>query len=243
MKKINKLFVWLILPMMVMSCDEDETADVSSITYYPLIEVTGPSFLWIGLNESFSEPGVSATEKGQTIDVVTSYTGRFSGYSGNTLPNEPDQYNVIYSAINVDGFAGTASRTLVKIDNGDMVSDISGLYEATVTRVGGESYSGIRVLIWELSPGVFEISSTIAGFYGEGRGFGDGYLGRGGTITINDITTNDFTFGTAVFPLWGDPVAITSMTVDASTKTIDYVAETSAFGNGYWDITLVQVQP
>ncbi|MEP4532774.1 MAG: BT_2262 family domain-containing protein [Cyclobacteriaceae bacterium] len=240
MKAINKLFGLLAFAVLFVACDEDDTANTSSITYYPVFEVTGAAVLQLGTSEDFSDPGVVATEQGTEIDVTTSFVGRFSGYSGASLPNEVDEYSVLYSAVNVDGFAGTTSRTLYRVDNGDMTTSISGLYSATVVRSTGVMYSDINVLVWEKSPGVFEISHGIGGYYGEGSGFGDGYLARGATVTVNDLATNDFTFGQMQFPIWGNVVDITSMTVNAGAKTITY--HTLADFGGEWDITLTQIQ-
>ncbi|MFY0600208.1 MAG: DUF5012 domain-containing protein [Cyclobacteriaceae bacterium] len=241
MNSIYKRFGGLMLfSVLFMACEDDETANTSSITFYPEFEVTGASSLQIGINDDYVEPGILATEQGAQIDVSVSYTGRFTGFSGTEIPNTADQYTVNYSALNVDGFAGSASRTVFKIDNGDFVSSIAGLYSSTVVRSTGVTYSDILVLVWETAPNVYEISSYIGGYYGEGSGFGDGYLARGGTITVNDIATNDFTFGQAQFPIWGNVVDITSMTVDPATKTISY--STLADFGGMWDITMTQVE-
>jgi hypothetical protein len=82
----------------------------------------------------------------------------------------------------------------------------------------------------------------VGGFYGDGRGDGDASLSRGGTITVNNLATNDFTFTPGFIQNFGLDVGITSMTVDAATKTITFIAE-GDFANGKWTVTMTQLQP
>ncbi|MDH5399989.1 MAG: DUF5011 domain-containing protein [Cyclobacteriaceae bacterium] len=239
---INKSILFLLLMPLLFGCKGDlETEGISRITYFPDFEMEGDALIIISPGESFTDPGIKAFENGVELSVSSSVTGRFSGYKGGAVGTEPDEYIITYEAVNADGFPGMASRTVIAVNTGDFAPSIEGIYSATTTRSTGESYSGIRVLIWNTGGNTYEISHGIGGFYGGGRNYGDGYLARGGTITINDIGAGDFSFGQMQFPIWGNTVDITDMTIDVATRTISY--STLADFGGVWDVVLTQVQP
>lgn len=241
---MKKLFVYIsFAAAALVSCNDDlESEGISKVTYFPEFVIEGGDFYLIDEGETFTEPGINVLEQGSEIPFTSTFIGRYSGYSGSTIGSAPDQYDLTYSAINRDGFAASVSRTIVKIHTGDLVTNIAGAYEAESVRVNGVSYDPAMVLIWEIEPGVYEISCSVGGFYADGRGDGDGSLSKGGTITVNNLATNNFTFTPGFIDNFLSEVGITSMTVDPSTKTITFVAE-GDFANGKWDVTMTQIQP
>src|SRR5690606_31559654 len=86
--------------------------------------------------EAFTLPGATATEQGTEIPVSRNITGTyFAGVVNDIDTSVPDIYNVTYSAVNVDGFTGSASRTVfVKPPTGDLVNSLEGTYLATSLR-------------------------------------------------------------------------------------------------------------
>ena len=228
--------------MVLLACKgELETEGISRITYFPEFVLEGDELMVISPGDPFTEPGVKALENGVELQVESVVTGRFTGYKGSAIGTASDEYTVTYSAVNQDGFPGSATRTILAVNTGDFAPSIEGIYSSTTIRTTGEAYEGIRVLIWKTGPDTYEISQGIGGFYGQGRNYGDGYIARGATVAINDLGANDFTFGQMQFPVWGNTVDITEMTIDVAARTISYhvVAD---FG-GQWDIVLTQVQP
>ncbi len=225
------------------ACNNDlATEGLSRITYFPEFVLEGEDWYLIDEGEDFVDPGIKVLEQGQEIPFTQTFTGRYSGYVGSEIGSEPDQYTLTYRAVNQEGFPATTSRTVVAVNTGDLVNSISGAYWSDAVRVTGVSYDPVLVLIWEVEPNVYEISCSVGGFYADGRGDGDISLARGGTIKVNNLAANDFTFTPAFFESFQLNVAITSMTVDPATKTITFVAE-GDFANGKWTVTMTQIQP
>ena len=242
--KINVSALIVALSIALFSCNEEgDSVGISTKTFFPSFELTGGDLLVVPEGSAFTDPGVLATENGQELAVTSEVVGRFTGFSGsNTIGADPDQYIFTYSAINGEGHSGTDVRNVVRINTGDFASSIEGAYSASTTRSTGEAFANILVLIWETAPGVYEITHGLGGFYGDagGRNFGDDFLLRGLGVTVNDISTNDFTFSQGQFPTWGNVADIQSMTVDVATRTITYNIRAD-FG-GVWDVVLTQMR-
>ncbi len=240
---MKKLFICTILAATTLvSCNSDlETEGLSRITYFPEFLLEGEDFYLIDEGAPFTEPGIKVLEQGSEIPFTSTYRGRYSGYSGSTIGTDPDQYNLTYDAVNKDGFAASASRTIIAVNTGDLLTSLEGAYSSNPVRINGVSYDPSVVMIWKTAPNVYEISCSVGGFYADGRGDGDASLSKGGTITVNNLATNDFTFTPGFIDNFGLEVGITSMTVDAATKTITFVSE-GDFANGKWNVTMTQLQ-
>lgn len=235
-----KYILLAILPVVLLSgCYEDMPK--GELITYPTIVFTGETSITLAPGETYVEPGVEAFQGDAALPLETTVTSRYRGYSGTEVGTDPDVYYVNYSATNEDGFVGTAARTvIVPPVAGDLVTDLSGLYSATTTRVGGENYSDMQVMIWPEGGNVFGMSCNIGHFYADGRGFGPTdnlYLGAGSTITVNG--PGDYTFTAGTFAGFGITFTITSMTVNPATKTITWSGE-GDFANSVWDVVAVQ---
>jgi Domain of unknown function (DUF5012) len=241
---MKKLFIYTTLAAVsLMGCNLDlETEGISRITYFPEFVMEGEDFYLIDEGDPFVDPGIEVLEQGTAIPFTSTFRGRYTGYSGSTIGTDPDQYNLTYDAVNKDGFAASESRTIVAVNTGDLVTSIEGAYTSNPVRINGVSYAPSVVMIWKVAPNVYEISCSVGGFYADGRGDGDLSLSRGGTITINNIATNDFTFTTGYIENFDSDVGITSMTINPATKTITFVAK-GDFANGLWNVTMTQIQP
>lgn len=104
----------------------------SEVTEYAEFEVTGGEFLYLDLGSTFTDPGVTATAGGESLDVAI---------SGSVDTNTPGVYILEYSAVNADGFPATTTRYVAV---GDMEvafgRDLSGTYAVgtrtnTVTQI------------------------------------------------------------------------------------------------------------
>lgn len=238
----------------LISCTEDPIP--SKITYFPIITQNSPEVtrMFVEQGDAFTDPGAVATENDEVIDLSTSYVGH---YRNNTFKetldtNVSDIYEIQYSAINVDGFAGVSTREVIVAKTGDLVNSIAGLYTSTVFRNGSQgapasNYTDIEyVLIWENADGTYGISDTFGGWYEYGRAIA-GSETPGATIVANNIATNDFSFpGTQTNTYFGGASNILSLTVDPATKTLvlttKWVAPGTPPTNYTFVSTLTQVQ-
>lgn len=227
MKKII-LYLTIISCGVFTSCETDDTAGVSQVTNYAVFDLAGPQEIFLHKGEEYVEPGATATEAGEPVDVSVSGTGIFRGGDFNT--DVSDFYNLTYSAVNKDGFVASASRTVVVAHNGDLKTDISGLYRSTIVRDGNADpqYADLEyILIWQNADGTFSMNDVTGGYYWLGRGYGLAYAGPGGKITVNG--ENDFSYGPAVgVGAFGGSAVISDMSTDAAAKTIDF--------NTTWDV-------
>lgn len=242
MKKIIALLV--IASTFFVACDDIDTANVSSITNYPLITVIGSNPIFVPLGGTYADPGASATENGAPIAFTSAGSGNYR--KATTVDtNIADEYSQTYTATNKDGFKASAVRKVIVYKTGDLVNSIEGVYTSTVSRNGvtpSNAYRNIKyIYIWKNADGSYEISDSFGGWYQYGRGLGLSYITPGGKIIANNIATNDFSFpGTQTNLGFGGNSEITSLTVNAATKTL---VLTNSWDLGYIFVaTLTQVQ-
>jgi hypothetical protein len=242
----KKLSGLILIAAVFVSCEKDLTSEnLSTITYYPVFEKTGPSLVLASLGTAFTDPGIKAIENGKEIPVTTTVTGTIQGYSGIAVNSDvADEYLFQYSATNSDGFKGNDSRTVWIAKTGDLVTSIEGLYTSTVERNGNQSaqYKNMAyVLIYKTGANTYKISDGIGGYYAIGRAYGAGYRAGTTTITANNIATNDFsidgTFGVGAF---GGVATLSGITVDPVAKTVSFITDWDA---GYtFVVKMTQVQ-
>ena len=112
---MKKFFIYMTVVAGLVACNNDlESEGVSRITYFPEFVLEGSDFVITDDASSYTEPGIEVLEQGSPIDFTTTYTGRYTGYSGTTIGTDDDQYTVTYDAVNRDGFAASASRTVCR---------------------------------------------------------------------------------------------------------------------------------
>ncbi len=248
MKNIIKIITLIIFSgALITSCSSDEdTANVSQITSYPIITINGDAEIFIEQGTAYNEEGAISTEDGSEIETVISYgSGTYFGDAG-VDTSSPDQYVVSYSATNKDGFDGSAFRTVWVAKTGDLVNSIEGLYLSSVQRAPDftvtAQYTDLEyVIIKSTGANTYELTHAVGGYYDYGRGYGFGYAARNAEITANNIATNDFSITQAQFPIWGNTVDITEFMVDAGSKTITFTGDGN-FGNGTFRVQLTQVE-
>ena len=149
-------------------------------------------------------------------------------------------YSVTYSAVNVDGFSSSATRTVIVYDPSATDRDISGDYT-----VAGESYrivkttgaktafSGQDVTISKLAPGIYSISDFLGGYYDQRAGYGSSYAMNGYFQLNND---NTITALYAHVKGWNDDAENIVASYDEATGKI--VSEVEYASNYIWYITL-----
>jgi hypothetical protein len=233
-KKINKMkkiisLIIIAIGGLFAACTEVETKDVSKVTYYPNIEVLGDEVMYIAKGATFTDPGAKA----MAGDTEIKYTSEASGqYRGEKTLNTAvtDEYIITYSALNADGFKGSATRKVIVYENGNLTTDISGVYKCNVNRSGSSPITAQNIkfiYIWKNADGSYGLSDAFGGWYQYHRGFGIGYITPGGKIIANDIATNSFSFPSnpIVNTGFGGNVDITGVTVNAATKKIVITAK------------------
>jgi hypothetical protein len=240
---MKKLFLYLsVIILISLGCENDIGIDPSEITYFPKMEMKGKSVINLECNAtSFADPGVTALEGGNSVEVKVITHGR---YFGSNSVNGPDVYDINYTAINVDGIPGSVLRTVyVPPCNGNFVNSIEGVYESTVVRNGVVSpqYQGLKyVYVKKVGNNVYQLSDAIGGYYDFGRGYGSDYAFVGLTVTANNLAANDFTYGPTVQGgAFGGDCDLTAFSVVPATKTINFETKWLTYK---FVVTLTQVQ-
>jgi len=250
-QKMKYFYLILVLVAGVTSSciNEITTADVSRQTDFPVITLNGEAFQVVLQGEPYVEQGAVATEGGEEIPNETNYSdGLYFGSPG-VDTDVPDLYSVAYSAVNADGFSGSALRSVMVVPpSGDLVTSIEGVYTSDVQRAPsftpGPPYEDLEYIFISKVVGTdnqYVISHAIGGYYDMGRGYGPGYSAQGAVITANSIPGNDFSVSQAQFPIWGNTVDITQMTVNPEAKMITFTGDGN-FGNGTFKVQLTQLQ-
>ncbi len=242
---LKDLSVIMLIAIACVSCEKTYTSDnLSTLTYYPKFEMTGAELVLSPLGTAYTDPGIKAIENGKEISVTTTIVGTIQSYSGTTVNSSlANEYLIVYSATNSDGFVGTASRTVWVAKTGDLATSIEGLYTSTVVRNGSSSaqYTNMKyILIYKTGTNTYKISDGIGGYYAIGRAYGVDYRAVSGNITAVDIPSNNFTYpGTFGVGAFGGAATMSGMSVNAVTKKITF---TTAWDAGYtFVVTLTQV--
>ncbi|MDW3211509.1 MAG: hypothetical protein R8N23_16680 [Reichenbachiella sp.] len=237
----NIIYIGSLLLIFALSgCEGDlETEGVSRTTYFANFEFEGEEVEYTTPG-AFTDPGVIATEDGAMLEHTTSISGLYTGYSDSDVA-VMDIYSFTYTAINSDGYPGSAVRTVYAMNpNEDMTVGLEGVYTASTVRNDGSTSSDIEVWISKTGTNTYTLSHASGGFYSEGFGYGDGYRAGGATVTINDLASNDFTTTQGLYPAWGNTITIQNFDVNAGTNTITYDAISDFASGRTWVVTLVQ---
>ncbi|MBK9632420.1 MAG: DUF5011 domain-containing protein [Saprospiraceae bacterium] len=142
----NILMVFSLILVSLSSCElEDTTADVSRITYYPILTLKGAQWNTIDQGGSFTDPGATAKEGDTEINV------KVGGDVVDT--NTPGVYTITYTALNKDGYSATEYRYVAVIAPNVKGLDMSGsskrnagaLGVSTVTKISDNFYKSDNV--------------------------------------------------------------------------------------------------
>ncbi len=245
------LFTFSIIGLIITSCDPSVEApgaeDESQVTYLPKITLNGESEVVLDCSTtSYTDPGAIAEAAGSEIELNSSLTGIYFGSSSIDMP---DLYSIAYSAYNEDGIPAAEFRYIEwPACNGDMVTNISGMYTASILRTQPSSGNTVNYtteaygpyFIIDLGGDIYQLSDAIGCFYEYGYGYGPDYAATGMTITANDIASNDFTHDDVIgVGLFGGALNMTDFSVNPTNKTIEFTTEWSF---GYiFEVTLTQV--
>jgi len=137
---IIKYYCSFLVILLLAACKKDPDVTItdtqigeSKITYFVDMSLKGDEFVAIVKGQPFTDPGVTATEKGQPVDVKV---------SGSVNTAQMGIYPITYSAVNKDGFAKSIKRYVAVLPEApDPSVDLSGTYasgtspQATITKI------------------------------------------------------------------------------------------------------------
>ena len=210
MKKIYLYGLTAVLALVgLSSCGSDEHTD-SRLTYYPVLEMQGDDFIAVPVGTSYTDPGCKATLGGEDYSDKVKVTGL-----DEVDVNQLGLYDIIYTAVNADGFASTASRTVCVYDP-TVTLDIAGTYStdmaATTYGTAGRTFADyaaafgntsqcVGITFSQFAPGIFYCNDLFGGWYNQIRGYGANY-DMTGYVCLNP--DNTITLLSSYIKGWGD---------------------------------------
>lgn len=147
--KYLKILSSLACFFLLASCEKTEevnnTEDKighSRVIYFPSISIVGESVILVPLGGTFTDPGAVAQVAGADVPYTT---------SGTVNNNATGVYQLIYTAVNSEGFSKSTSRIVVvyATDASAASNDLSGNYARTLNG---------QIARWtKLAPGVYSV--------------------------------------------------------------------------------------
>ncbi|MEN3322811.1 immunoglobulin-like domain-containing protein [Mariniflexile soesokkakense] len=144
MKNIYKVLLCITV-LFLSSCDTETTGDVSRVTNYAVIEINGDSEVIINQGAAWTDPSATVTLAGEPYPFETSRV---------VDPNVPGVYYITYSAVNDEGYAATATRTVVVVSTATETCDLSGTWKRSNNSPGTMTRTGMRRYTYDNAGGV-----------------------------------------------------------------------------------------
>jgi len=210
-KNITKLASMLFLSLiMLVSCSHEDPI-TSTVTNYAILETIGANPMYLETGNAYVEPGVNATIAGESVPFDT---------LGTVDSSTPGFYTLTYQVINSDGFAATATRTVIVYENN---GTLAGIYDGI--RIGR---SGGPILLSSTgTPDVYNCSDITAGHYEFDRGLGSAYA----TPAVLNVAGSSITStgGNNAFGNW----QLSGGNVSADLQTLTWTSTIPAFSFGF----------
>lgn len=214
MRKILRNITLLSLVVLgAISCSKEESKDLMNQASKPAtIEVLGDNPMFLGTGANFVDPGVNVAD-GKLDGTVMNFNNEVVG-----------SYFVQYLASNDKGLVTTAKRSISVIKSETPLTGAfkSGTYSGDLAGLGPWDIESK-----EVATGVIYVSDMFAGYYEQGRSYGEGFripgmiLHKGGDI-----------YEMAEEPVspWGN-LLVTGITIDFATNKMSWNLELK--GDGY----------
>jgi hypothetical protein len=119
MKKIL-ITITYITVLFLSSCSTDTTGVVSSITYYADINIIGDTEIIINQGDPYTDPSADV--------ILNEAPYPFETVGDNIDTDVPGVYYITYSAVNAEGFAASATRTVVVISTAPSIYNLAGAW-------------------------------------------------------------------------------------------------------------------
>ena len=196
-KNIFFAMMLALISFAMTSCGDKESEGLSHLTYYPLLEMNGDSYMVIYKGSNFTDPGFTATLNGEDVSDQVNV-------SSNLNTKKSGIYTIVYSIKNSDGITANSRRTVVVYDPNH---PIEGFYmcQANSYRVreGAQVAYGsdFEILIIDNEDGTYFVDDLLGGWYCQRAGYGTRYAMEGiismeedGSLVLED----------AFVPGWAD---------------------------------------
>lgn len=223
---LNILLVVALVSFSFTSCEQETTAGLTRITYYPTLNVLGDAVILIDKGDAYVDPGCYAELNGED---VTDQVAVVSNVDAST----PGIYSVSYKITNEDGFFVTGSRTVYVADptpspiSTGMHTCVDGTHRITLTTGAKIVYKGFEMLILQVAPGKYYISDFLGGYYEQRLGYGSNYAMTGYFTLNND---NTLSLVSSYVAGWGDGLDLMkNATFDPVSGQISYSVEYAGF--------------
>lgn len=222
MKRI--IYLALVCTISLFYGCEKDSQDTSKLEYFVAYDMKGNALELVELGTTYVDAGVLAYENGKdvTSSVVT---------TGLDVINTDavGLYDITYSATNVNGYVTSVSRSVIVYDPSITV-ELDGEYQVatgsnrTVIATGTpEAFSGYKIQLTELAPGVYKVSDFFGGYYDKRRGYGSSYAMVG---YINVKADNTIDLLSSHVTAWGDSLdQLTNGLYDPSTGIVSWSAQ------------------
>jgi hypothetical protein len=244
MKKIY-LFGLMLCAMAIglTSCSGDDQLTDTRVTYYVNMDLQGDAFTLVPLGTPYVDACCKAELNGED------YTPKVVAVGVEDVDvNSVGFYDITYSAVNPDGYAASASRTVVVYDP-TVTASLAGSYstdmDASKYGTGKASFADraagygnttqcVGITFEEVAPGIYYVSDLLGGWYNQIRAYGTKYC-MTGYVSLNP--DNTLTLQSSYIAGWGDGLDyIKDTAYDPATGKISY--SLSYAGQIFMDIVL-----
>jgi hypothetical protein len=185
----------------------------------------GDAVMTVDKGTAFTDPGYTASENGEAVDVTI---------SGSVNTAEAGLYTLTYAAVNSDGFRKSVERQVYVVDRTSFASIYFG-----ESQFGARHYYDAPVLITDNGDGTYDIDDIVGGFYNYGRypGYPQDFALEATLKLESDNTVTLTSIGTWY---WEDEnlISITTGTYDPVTGKI--VLNVDWGSNGIFYVTLTK---
>ena len=219
MKKYLSIYAIAAMIFTLTSCSKD-TEGMTSITYYPVIEIEGDIYDSATAGVAYTDPGYSATLDGEdytsNVKVTTSL---------DYADPKPGYYTITYSAVNAEGFSASATRYVLVSDPND---NISGYYTSnpqSFREYNGVTYYGAAYMIpiYNVGGNKYHVTDLLGGWYSQRAGYGSDY-NLGGEVEID--AAGKITLVESYLEGWGDSAnGLTDGVADPAAGTLSWVTD------------------
>ncbi|WP_052823307.1 immunoglobulin-like domain-containing protein [Neotamlana sedimentorum] len=218
----NYIAVFILSGLILTSCSSDtDTADVSQITYFNIIELLGDEVTTHPVGTTYTDPGVIAYEGDE---IVTDRIITDNPVDDSTI----GIYYINYSITNADGFEKVATRTVIVHPENDSGVDYSGVYTGEAR--GETMIAGCNIT--KIAPSTYVADDFFGGVYCCGaRNYGLAYRLLTYFYVSDDNTT--YTWLSTTSP-WG-PWEILNSAIDGT--TLSHTVQQGTFG---FDVKLIK---
>lgn len=220
MKK-NIFYIMLLLltsAVSFTSCDDDSSAGVTSITYYPVLTLKGDATMYADKGAAFTDPGCAGDLNGEDISSQLKVTGTVD-------TSKSGIYTLTYSATNADGFSASVSRTVIVTDptdakEGVFYTDAANSYrDYSGNKAFGDNF---EIIIINNGDGTYHVSDLLGGWYSQKAAYGSNYNMEGDVKFAEDGT---MTLLNSLIGGWGDSLVGFSGKFDAASSSYTWDAE------------------